>query len=67
MGLGLLNMFVIDLLKIVALVGTGSGQRFYQTHRVSKLLGEKLPSEKGRSACINPGRGQSYACISESF
>ena len=36
MGLGLLNMFVIDLLKIVALVGTGSGQRFYQTHTASR-------------------------------
>ena len=58
MGLGLLNMFVIDLLKIVALVGTGSGQRFYHDHHiqiVSKLLErEAAQRERPEHACINP-------------
>ena len=52
MGLGLLNMFVIDLLKIVALVGTGLGWRFEPSILRVSTGRSKLPEEE--TTCMMP-------------
>lgn len=64
MGLGLLNMFVIDLLKIVALVGTGSGWRFKPLNPGSEY--SKLPREETTCSIAAYMRPKLYGCIRHS-
>lgn len=61
MGLGLLNMFVIDLLKIVALVGTGSGWRFEPLNPGSEY--SKLLKEETTCSIAAYMRPKLYGCI----